>query len=121
MFNRSRIPQRIAAGEFTTIPSKTKSSKLPNHPKDTKSQHIRISDQSGVEVATAHYYVCPSGPVTPLDPKTLKIGVIRYTIDPIPDRANPEHRLWFIWMRKVYGWIRRRIICPVFGPLDVLP
>lgn len=122
MFNQSRIPQRIDAGEFKIIPRPRASrSKNPNHPKDTKSQHVFIHNQSGVEVATAHYYVSPNGPITPLDPKTIKIGGLRYVVNPDPKIANPEHKLPFIWMRKVYGWIRRKIVCPVFGPLDVLP
>jgi hypothetical protein len=122
IFNQSRIPERIEAGEFRIIPKpRAKASKLPNHPKDTKSQHVFIHDRSGVEVATAHYYTSPSGPVTPLDPKTLKIGKLRYVIHPDPKIANPEHMLPFVWMRKVYGWIRRRIVCPAFGPLDILP
>lgn len=122
MFNRSNIPQRIEAREFTLVPRpKAKLSTKPNHPKDTRSQHVFVHDQSGVEVATAHYYVCPTGPVTPLDPKTLKIRDIRYVINPDQNVANPENRLPYIWMRRVYGWVRRTIICPVFGPRDILP
>ena len=94
---------------------------MPNHPKNTRSQHLWIYDQTGEEIASAHYYVSPTGPVTPLDPKAIKIGGIRYVIHPNPLIANPEHALPFVWMRKVYGWIRRKIICPAFGPLDVLP
>jgi hypothetical protein len=121
IFNQSRIPERIATGEFMLVPRpKAKMSKLPNHPQGTLSQHAWIYDQSGIEVASAHYYVSPTGPVTPLDPKTIKIGGKRYTIDPDPQRANPEHRLPYLWMRKTYGWLRRKIICPVFGPLDIL-
>jgi len=121
MFNQSHIPRRIEAGEFILVPRpKAKPSKLPNHPKDTISQHVWIRDQSGIEVGTAHYYTCPSGPVTPLDPKTLKIGSLRYTIHPDARVANPEHELPYLWMRKVYGWVRRKVICPVFGPLDAL-
>jgi hypothetical protein len=122
MFNRSNIAQRIAAGEFNLVPSpKAKLSKKPNHPQNTRSQHVWIYDQNGVEVASAHYYICPTGPVTPLDPKTLKIGLLRYTVNPDTAIANPEHGLKYVWMRKVYGWIQRNIVCPVFGPLDVLP
>jgi hypothetical protein len=94
---------------------------MPNHPKDTKSQMVWIYDDSDVEVGTAHHYFCPTGPVTQLDPKSLKIGDIRYVIHPDAKIANPEHKLPFLWMKKIYGWVRRRIICPVFGPLDVLP
>jgi hypothetical protein len=82
---------------------------------------VTINDRSGTEVATAHLYEGPTGPVTPLDPKTIKIGNIRYQIHPDPVVANPEHRLPFIWMQKAYGWVRRKIICPVFGPIAVLP
>jgi hypothetical protein len=122
IFNQSRIPDRIATTEFTTIPrQKAKPSQMPNHPKNTRSQHLWIYDQTGEEIASAHYYVSPTGPVTPLDPKAIKIGGIRYVIHPNPLIANPEHALPFVWMRKVYGWIRRKIICPAFGPLDVLP
>lgn len=121
IFNQSHIPERIAAGEFTvTLRTKANLSKMPNHPKDTRSQHMWIYDQSGVEVASAHQYICPMGPVTPLDPKAIKIGTTRYVIDPDRLKANPEHRLQHVWMRKVYGWIRRNIICPVFGPIDKL-
>ena len=122
IFNQSRIVERIAAGEFTIdAKPKASTSKNPAHPPETKSQHVWIRDHNGTEVASAHYYVCPSGPVTPLDPKTIKIRSIRYIIDPDPLRANPEHRLPYIWMRKSYGWVRRKIICPVFGAKDTLP
>lgn len=122
IFNRSNIAQRIDAGEFTLVRrSKAKPSKLPNHPTGTKSQHVWINDLSGTEIATAHFYEGPTGQrVTPLDPKTIKIGNLRYTIHPVREIANPEHRLPFRWMQKAYGWIRRKIICPVFGPIDVL-
>ena len=122
MFNQSSIIGRIEAGEFTLVPRpKANLSKKPNHPKDTRSQHLVIQDQNGDEIGTAHYYVCPAGPVTEIDPKTLKIGNLRYTVNPEPAVANPESQLPFVWMRKCYGWVRRNIICPVFGPLAVLP
>jgi hypothetical protein len=82
---------------------------------------VWIRDQGGVEIGTAHHYVYQGTPISPLDPKTFTIGGIRYTIDPNPEKANPEHRLPFRWMKKTYGWIRRNIICPAFGPLDRLP
>ena len=79
-------------------------------------------DRDGNEVATAHRYTCPDGSlIFPFDPKTLKIGDLRYTINADPAAANPEHKLPYKWMRLCYGWVRRRIICPVFGPLAVLP
>jgi hypothetical protein len=122
IFNQSRLEERITAGEFTIVSKRKASiSKNPQYPPNTKSQMIWIQDQNGTEVATAHYFVCPAGPVTPLDPKTIKIGSIRYIIAPERLRAYPEEHLPYIWMRKVYGWVRRKIICPVFGPLDVVP
>lgn len=122
MFNESNIIDRIEAKEFTLVPRpKANLSKKPNHPKDTRSQHVVIQDQIGDEIATAHYYVCPTGPVTPLDPKTLKIGDVRYVIHADLAVANPENKLPFVWMRKCYGWVRRNIICPIFGPRAVLP
>jgi hypothetical protein len=121
MFNESNIIARHAAGEFTRATTKSRPSKNPNHPKDTRSEHVVYRDEGGDEVATAHCYTCPTGPVSPIDPKTLKIGDLRYTIHPDTAVANPEHKLPFVWMRKCYGWVRRNIICPVFGPLAVLP
>ena len=101
--------------------TKSRQSKISSHPQHTRSEHVVFEDNRGNEVATAHYFVGPSGPVSPLDPKTLKIGQIRYVIHPNQSVANPERRLPFIWMRKCYGWVRRRVICPVLGPLSVLP
>ena len=122
IFNQSNMTQRIDTGEFTLVRRpKAKPSKNPNHPAGTKSQHVTINDQHGTEVATAHFFESPAGPVTPLDPKTIKIGDIRYVIHPERLLANPEHRLPFIWMQKAYGWVRRKIICPVFGPIAVVP
>ena len=121
MFNESEIVARHAAGEFTRVTTKSRRSNNPDHPKDTRSEYLQYRNRDGDEVATAHYYVCPAGPVSTPDPKTLKIGDLRYTIHVDPSIANPEHTLPFIWMRKCYGWVRRRIICPVFGPLAVLP
>lgn len=121
IFNHSNIAQRIADGEFTLVRRpKANLSKMPNHPAGTRSQHVWINDLSGTEVATAHFYEGPSGPVTPLDPKTIKIRNLRYVVHPDKKIANPEHRLPFKWMRKTYGWIRRKLICPVFGPIDTL-
>jgi hypothetical protein len=122
MFNRSNIVERYEAGEFTATPRrKSNPSKWPNHPKDTRSYYFTFRDKDGNEVATAHRYICPEGPVTPFDPKTLKIGALRYTLHPDPGQANPEENLPFKWMKRCYGWVRRNIICPVFGPLAVLP
>ena len=121
MFGESNIVERHARGEFTRVTTKSRPSKNTNHPKNTRSEYLQFRNKDGDEVATAHYYVCPTGPVSPVDPKTLKIGDLRYTIHPVPLVANPEHRLPFIWMRKCYGWVRRNIICPFFGPLATLP
>jgi hypothetical protein len=121
MFNESDIIARHAAGEFTRVTTKSRPSKNPNHPKNTRSEHLVYRNQDGDEVVTAHYYVCSTGPVSPIDPKTLKIGDLRYTIAPDTSVANPEHKLPFVWMRRCYGWVQKKIICPVFGPLAVLP
>lgn len=121
MFNESHIIARHEKGEFVRITTKSRPSKTPNHPKDTRSEHVEYRNKDGNEVATAHHYVCPTGDVTLIDPKTLKIGDIRYTIHSDTAIANPENKFPFVWMRKCYGWVRRKIICPVFGPLAVLP
>ncbi len=122
IFNHSRIAQRLAIGEFTQETGKKANlSKQPNHPQGTRSQMVYIFDATGDELVTAHHYVCRSGPVTPLDPKAIKIGKIRYIIHSDRVMANPEHRLPCVWMRKIYGWIQRKIICPIFGPIDLLP
>ena len=121
MFSESAIHTRHATGEFSLVTTKSRPSKNKNHPKDTRSEHLQYRNQDGDEIATAHHYVCPTGPVSQIDPKTLKIGNLRYTIHPDTLVANPEHRLPYIWMRKCYGWVRRKIICPVFGPLAILP
>lgn len=122
MFNQSRIIARHESNEFSVTPrDKGNPSKWLNHPKDTRGYYFTFRDGDGIEVATAHRYLCPSGPVTDFDPKTLTINGLRYVLIPDPKVANPEHRLPFIWMRKAYGWVRRHVICPVFGPLAVLP
>lgn len=121
MFNESRIEERRARQEFVRQTTKSRPSKRPNHPKDTRSEFLMYRNRNGEEVATAHHYVCPSGDVTRPDPKSLTIGGIRYVIHPETPKANPENKLPFVWMRKCYGWVRRNIICPVFGPLAVLP
>lgn len=77
-------------------------------------------DSEGNEVATAHRYTAPNGFETPFDPKTVKIGNLRYVIHRDSIAANPEHKLKFKFLKLLYGWVRRRIICPVFGPVDVL-
>jgi hypothetical protein len=82
---------------------------------------VWIRDQRGVEIGTAHHYTHQGIEISPLDPKTLTVDDIRYTINPIREKANPEHRLPLLWMKKVYGWIQKNVICPVFGPLDRLP
>lgn len=122
MFNQSRIVERHETGEFSVAPrNKGNPSRWPDHPKDTRGHMYTFRDVDGNEVATAHRYTCPDAPVTPFDPKTLKIGHLRYTIHPDVATANPENRLRFKWLKRCYGWVRRNIICPVFGPLAVLP
>lgn len=76
MFNESHIIARHEKGEFVRITTKSRPSKTPNHPKDTRSEHVEYRN---------------------------------------------ENKFPFVWMRKCYGWVRRKIICPVFGPLAVLP
>src|SRR6266536_3795496 len=99
MFNQSRIVERHAADEFTvTARKKSNPSKWSNHPKDTRSHYFTFRDRNGDEIATAHRYLCPTGPVTDFDPKTLTINGLRYVIIPDdPLRANPEHRLPYEW------------------------
>ena len=121
MFNWSNIVKRSTTGEFQMVPTgRPRPSKKPNHPKDTRSQHLLFTNRNGAEVATAHYYVCQTGQVTPPDPKTLKIGDIRYTIHPDRATANPENSLPFVWMRKIFG-AAMKLKCRVFGPIAVLP
>jgi len=109
------------AGEFTLVTMKSYPSKKPYHPNGTTSELWAYLDRGGNEVATAHCYVHSIGPVSPPDPKTVKIGDLRYTIHATQIMANPELRLPFVWMRKCYGWVQRNIICPFFGPIAVLP
>lgn len=121
MFNWSNIPERQLAGEFQVIHKDSKNvSKKTNHPKDTRSRWSTFRDNNGDEIATAHHYICPSGPVTPIDPKALKIGDMRYVIHPNDLVANPEHKLPATWMMKVYGFVMK-LKCAVFGPIAVLP
>src|SRR5947207_2736153 len=97
MFNQSHIVERFEANEFTAIPrNKSNPSKWPDHPKDTRSYYFTFRDKDGKEVATAHRYICPEGPVTPFDPKTLTIDGLRYVLDPDLTIQNPEHRLPFL-------------------------
>lgn len=121
MFNASNIQERHAAGELNRTSTKSRPSKNSNHPKDTRSEHLLYRNGNGDEVATAHYYVCPGHDVSPIDPKTLTIGNLRYIVHPDRFVRNPEDRLPYVWMRKCYGWARRKIICPFFGPRAILP
>lgn len=73
------------------------------------------------EVATVHFYAFPDGTTTKPDPKALKIGERRYQLHTNLRQKDPESVLPWRWMRRCYGWVQRRIICPVFGPIDVLP
>ena len=121
IFNQSRIASRYVAGEFTVAPrDQGNASSQPDHPKDTRGHMYTFRDLNGIEVATAHRYTAPNGFETPFDPKTVKIGHLRYVIHSNSATANPEHRLRFRIAKKCYGWVRRRIICPLFGPVDVL-
>src|SRR6266487_2141208 len=97
MFKGSNIVNRYESGEITiTTRRKSNPSKWPDHPKDTRSYHYTFRDKAGLEVATAHRYVCPTGPVTDFDPKTVKIGDLRYTVHPDAAIRNPEEKLPFI-------------------------
>ena len=57
-FNRSRIVKRVANGEFKLVVAKSKPSKSAYLPKDTKNEHIRIYDQTDIEVASAPISFC---------------------------------------------------------------
>src|SRR5713101_3390347 len=118
IFNQSRIIERHAAGEFTAVLEK---SGLPKtRPPGTKSEQWLYLDRNGNEVAKAHRYVSPAGVPTSLDPKTLKIGNLRYLGHVDRKRNNPEDWLPFLWMRKCYGWVERKR-CSLFGPIAVVP
>lgn len=112
---------RAEAGELSIIrkPSKNLSTK-PNHPKDTRSHWLVIQNANGVEVATAHHYVCPAGWVTEPDPKTLTVGKIRYVEHPDRLVRNPEERYKHKWQRQTYGAVQK-VKCFVCGPVDRVP
>jgi hypothetical protein len=121
IFNRSHIVARIANGEFKLVVAKSKLSKSTRYPENTKNEHIRIYDHTDTEVATAHRFLFSTGTTSPLDPKTVKIGNVRYTVYPDKLLANPEEKMFKSkWMRKAYGW-NRKIRCRVCGPIDNLP
>jgi hypothetical protein len=118
IFNQSKIVDRHAVGEFTAILEK---SGLPKtRPPGTKSEQWLYQDRNGNEVAKAHRYVIPTGVPTPLDPKSVKIGNLRYQLHVGRMRANPERWLWFVGLKKCYGWIERKR-CAMFGAIAVVP
>src|SRR5206468_150536 len=84
IFSESKILARQTAGEFTAVTTKSRLSKKSWHPAGTRSEHWVYQDRNGIEIATAHCYVAPTGRVSLPDPKTVKIGDLRYAINSDP-------------------------------------
>ena len=120
----SSVEARVTSGELAcTMRKRNKPdpiSKNPNHPQDTRSRHLMYTDKNGDEVATAHVYECGGTFVTRPDRKTITIRGVRYVIHPQDLDANPEKRLRWIRLMRLYGSFMK-LNCRLFGPIDVIP
>jgi hypothetical protein len=78
-------------------------------------------DRDDNEVATVHFYHLNLVPLSPPDPKSIRIDRKRYLPYPEDLAANPEKRLVkSIKWRKRYGCYRG-LRCCLFGPLAMVP
>src|SRR6266496_485111 len=103
IFNRSRINARCATGEFTAV--RTRAKTTPNNPlvpAGTVSETWMYRDRNNNDVARTHRYVFPNGVSTPRDPKSVKIGNVKYKVSGDPTKDNPEQRFKRKWMQKCY-------------------
>src|SRR5262245_23568726 len=85
IFNRSFMLSRQQLGEFTIRPknprkppSRSNPAKYPHHPKDTASRTWVFVDSNGDEIVTAHWWFCGDRRISPVDPKAIRIGTVRY-------------------------------------------
>ena len=112
IFNESLLLANVASGRLTMVP------RNPKKPPGSRLWSYR--DRNNDEVATAHFYERNGSVVSPPDPKSVKVGNIRYVLYDDDLSANPEKRYFNSkeW-RKRYGCYRK-VKCCVFGPLNVL-
>lgn len=124
IFNRSFILAREARGEFTVRPKKPNKkpspANNPRFPKDTAQRMWVYEDKDGNEIVSAHWWFCGNLRVSPVDPKAIRIGSVRYVGHPDPVKRDPELRFPRVWQRKLYGYYRK-VRCFVFGPIAVIP
>jgi hypothetical protein len=124
IFNRSGILSRASKGEFTVRPKyprkKPSPSKNPRHPKNSASRTWVYEDRDGNEIVTAHWWFCGDRRISPVDPKAIRIGQVRYVAYPEAEKKDPELRFPYVWQRRLYG-LYRKITCLVFGPIAVVP
>ena len=124
IFNHSRLVARVKSGELVSAlkyPRKKPGPKRRQDPPGTVNQAFIYSDHHGNEVASVHYWHLNGVPVSPVDPKAIRIGPKRFVIFPDDETANPEKK-WFMSVigRKAYGFFRK-MKCFVFGPLATVP
>jgi hypothetical protein len=124
IFNRSLIMARAARGEFTIRPKKPNKkpspANNPRYPKDTLQRMWVYEDKDGNEIVTAHWWFLGEKRLSPIDPKAIRVGNVRYVEHPEPAKKNPEQRFRYVWQRRIYG-LYRKIRCRVCGPVAVIP
>lgn len=124
IFNRSFVLAREARGEFTVRPKKPRKkaspANNPRYPEGTLQRGWVYEDKDGNEIVSAHWWFHGDRRVSPVDPKAIRIGDVRYVEYPERLKKNPEERFTHTWQRKLYGRYRK-IMCRVWGPIAVIP
>lgn len=124
IFNRSHMLARHKRGEFKIRPKrpnkKPSPANNPRYPKGTVQRGWVFEDLDGNEIVSAHWWYLGDRRLSPVDPKAIRIGNVRYVEHPEPEKKNPELKFAQVWQRRLYG-LFRKIKCFVFGPIAVIP
>jgi hypothetical protein len=126
IFNRSRLVERAETGEFIEKVIRDKPSPNPLHPENTRSQNVMFQNAQGDEISKAHRYLFPSGE-SEADPKSVRVGSVRYVVHGEPKKRNPEEWINADWisrsltkrLRRAYGAMMKQK-CRWFGPIAIV-
>ena len=118
--------ERLAAGEFTVQRKRPNRQPTPStrsqDPDGAVNEGFLYLDSDGNEIATVNYYHLNGIPLSPVDPKAIRVGTKRYVIHASDLDANPEKRMFpgSLSDQIRYGCLRR-LGCCLHGPIERIP
>ena len=117
-FNKARYWERAQRGELDAVLDRRNPATTGGPPNSIQEQWFIYEPNNGPQLARISRFLDQDGnEIRSADPKDLVVDGIRYRQHSGQDRRKrePEYRYKYVWQRKLYGFWRRRVKCPLLG------